>query len=195
MELIIESIKFLFYSLLIVAISKYILVNVLRKLAESLNLKPNTVGNIAGVATSMPEFLSVTFAATTGLIGTSIYNILSSNIINLVQYIFSIILNKNQKILSNMALTIDLIMVGITIAIPILLLVANIQINLGIVPMFILLLILFYYINSNAHKLYLQKETKKAENIIREEEKFIKGKKNIIIKYSIYLLEIGRAHV
>lgn len=65
MELIIESIKFLLYSLLIVAISKYILVKLLRKFAESLTLKPNTVGNIAGIATSMPEFLSVAFAATT----------------------------------------------------------------------------------------------------------------------------------
>jgi hypothetical protein len=43
----IEIIKFLFYAALIVLISKYILVTTLRKLAESLNLKPKTVVNVA----------------------------------------------------------------------------------------------------------------------------------------------------
>ena len=41
-----EIIKFIIYSALIVLISKYILVTTLRKLAESLKLKPKTVGNI-----------------------------------------------------------------------------------------------------------------------------------------------------
>lgn len=65
MNLFFEIVKFIFYSLIIVAISKYLLVTVLRKLAESLELKAKTIGNIAGVATSMPEFLSVSFSAYT----------------------------------------------------------------------------------------------------------------------------------
>lgn len=193
MKLLQELIQFLFYSLLIVVISKYILVPILRKLAESLNLKAKTVGNIAGIATSMPEFLSVSFAALAGLIGTSIFNILSSNIINLGQYILAILLNKNTKVLQNKALKIDLIMVIITIIIPILMLLFNIEANGGIVPIFILLFALFYYINSNTHKLYLQKEQKQEENIIQQESRFIKGKKKIIVKYSIYLLLTGIA--
>ena len=63
MNLLWEIILFIFYSLIIVAISKYLLVTVLRKLAESLELKAKTVGTIAGIATSMPEFLSVSFSA------------------------------------------------------------------------------------------------------------------------------------
>lgn len=191
--MVFEIVKFIIYSLLIVAISKYILVKVLRKLAESLNLKPHTVGNVAGIATSMPEFLSVTFAAGSGLISTSIYNILSSNIINLIQYAFSIFLNKNQKILSNIALRIDLVMTAITIIIPALLIVADIEINVGIVLIFIILFLLFYYININAHKVHLQQEEKKADEIIEKEEKFVRGKKKIIIRYSIYLLLTGIA--
>lgn len=128
-----------------------------------------------------------------GLIGTSIYNILSSNVINLIQYTVAIFLNKNQKILKNRALRIDLGMVVITIVIPIVLLVLDIEINLGIVPIFIILFILFYYINANAHKLYLKKETKRTQDIIEEEEKYIKGKKNIIVKYLIYLILTGIA--
>ena len=63
MELIFEIIKFIIYSLAIVYISKQILVKLLRKLAEILNLKAKTVGNIAGFATSVPELLTVFFSS------------------------------------------------------------------------------------------------------------------------------------
>lgn len=65
--LLIEIFKFLFYSFLIVLISKYILVENLRKLAESLNLKPKTIGNIAGISTSVPELLTITTSRLRGL--------------------------------------------------------------------------------------------------------------------------------
>ena len=61
-----EIIKFIIYSALIVLISKYILVTTLRKLAESLKLKPKTVGNIAGYATSIPELLTITTSSLRG---------------------------------------------------------------------------------------------------------------------------------
>ena len=63
-------------------ISKYILVSTLRKLAEALNLKAKTVGDIAGYATSVPELLTITTSSLRGLTGASVYNILSSNVIN-----------------------------------------------------------------------------------------------------------------
>lgn len=193
MNLFKEIILFIVYSILIVGISKYILVRILRKIAESLNLKAKTVGNIAGVATSMPEFLSVSFAASTGLIGTSIYNILSSNIINLGQYILAILLNKNTKVLRNKALKIDIFMVIVTIIIPIIMLIFNIEISVNIVPIFILLFAFFYYINSNTHKLYLQKEENKEADIINKESRFIRGKKKITVRYSVYLILTGIA--
>ena len=84
MSLIIEIIKLIVLTLAIVWAAKYILVTYLRKLAETLNLKPRTVGNIAGVSTSIPELLTVSFSAATGFISTGIFNVLSSNIINLV---------------------------------------------------------------------------------------------------------------
>lgn len=191
MELLWEIILFLVYSLAIVAISKYILVPVLRKLAESINLKAKTVGNIAGFATSVPELLSVCFASVTGLIGTSIYNILSSNVINFVQYIVSIRMNKNLPVLRNTALTIDLIMVIITILIPIGILATNFETNLFVVFLFGGLFALCYYINNNTHKLYLKKEQHMEEEEIEEEAKWVRGKKKIIIRYGIYLILTG----
>lgn len=190
MEFIWEFLQFIFYAGLIVIISKYLLVTVLRRLAESLNLKAKTVGNIAGIATSVPELLTVSFSAFTGLIEASSYNIISSNIINFIQYITSIFLNKNQKILSNKALKIDLVMVLLTILIPITLLVTKIEYNISIVPMFMLLFLLFYFINNHAHKLYL-KSNIKQEAKIEEEAKWIRGKKKEIIKYSGFLLLIA----
>lgn len=193
MELLWEIVQFIIYSLAIVAISKYILVPVLRKLSESLNLKSKTVGNIAGIATSVPELLSVSFAAISGLIGASVYNILSSNVINLAQYMLSVGINKNWKIIRNKALTIDLAMVVITILIPIGIMAFNFETNLSIVVIFILLFALFYYINHNTHKLYLEKEESSKLSKIEEEAKWVRGKRNIMIKYSIYLVLTGIA--
>lgn len=191
MKLLFEIIQFIFYSLCIVGISKYILVPVLRKFAESINLKAKTVGNLAGVATSVPEFLSVSFAAASGLIGTSIYNILSSNVINLIQYLASVWINKNGKVLRNRALTIDIIMVIITILIPIGFVITNFEADLIVVFLLMLIFLLFYYINNNTHKLYLEKEGKIEEKKIKEEAKWVRGKKEIIIKYSFYLILTG----
>ena len=190
MEIIWKFILFIFYSGLIVVISKYLLVPVLRKLAEGLNLKPKTVGNITGIATSVPELLTVSFSAFTGLAGASVYNILSSNIINVIQFATTVYLNKNQKLLKNKALKIDLVMVLITILIPLMLLLFNIETSIKIVPIFILLFLLFYFIDVNVHKIYLNKRTSE-EKKIEEEMKWIKGKKGIIIKYTIYLILIS----
>lgn len=184
----IEIIKFLIYSILIVVIAKYVLVKLLRKLAEALNLSAKTVGNIAGIATSVPELLTISFSAFAGLIATSVYNIISSNIINLIQYILAIFLNKNQKQLQNKGIRIQLILVILTIVIPIIMLGIGIEFEWHIIPIFILLFILFYYINSNVHKLYLKKQDKNIYDKIEKEKKWVKGKAIIIAKYSVYLL-------
>lgn len=184
----VEIIKFLIYSILIVIIAKYLLVKLLRKLAESLNLSAKAVGNIAGVATSVPELLTVSFSAFAGLIGASIYNIISSNVINFVQYILSIYISKNQRIIRNKAIRIDLVLVMFTILLPILMLLSKMEISTSIIPIFILLFSLFYFLNYNAHKLYLKKQDEEIEKEIEEEKRWIKGKVKITIKYSFYLI-------
>ena len=184
----IEIIKFIVYSLGIVLISKYILITILRRLAEDLNLSAKAVGNVAGIATSIPELLTVSFSAFTGLISTSAYNIISSNIINLVQYMASIYFNKNQKILSNRAIRIDLFLIICTILIPIIMLITNIEFNISIVPIFILLFFFFYYINTKVHQLYLKKQDKEISDEIEKEQKWVRGKMKIVVKYSTYLL-------
>ena len=121
--MLLEFFKFIIYSGSIVLISKYILVKTLRKLAENMNLKPKTIGNIAGIATSIPEFLTVTISSLKGLFSVTIYNVLSSNVINFIQYIFAIILNKNTNMIKNKAIQIDILLVIITILIPLLIII------------------------------------------------------------------------
>ena len=186
-----EIAKFMLYSGLVVLIAKYILVITLRKLAENLNLKPKTVGDIAGYATSMPELLTITVSSMNGLMGSSIFNILSSNIINFIQYMASILLNKNRKAFNNRAIKTDIILVFITILIPLILVWKDIEMNLIIVPAFLILFALFLYLNNNVHKLYLQKEDKEIEEQIQKEGEKEKGNTRRTALYIVILLGTG----
>ena len=187
----IEIIKFIIYSGLIVLISKYILVTTLRKLAETINLKAKTVGDIAGYATSVPELLTITTSSLRGLTGASVYNILSSNVINLIQYLSAILLNKNISKLRNKAIVIDLVMVFFTIAIPIVFLKLDIELKLAVVPLFIILYILFMVLNNNVHKLYLKNEDKELEEEIEEERKEQKKNPGKVLRYVLVLIVTG----
>ncbi len=188
MNVLAEIIKLIFLTVIIVLISKYVLVLYLRKFAETLNLRPRTVGNIAGFATSTPELLTVSFSAATGLISTGIYNILMSNIVSLILYSLSIIINKNIVLLKNKAIITDIILAIIAIIIPIILITINVQFNIILVPIFILLYFLFYRIDLNAHKLFLKNGYNEIYEKISEETKFMKGKKEKTIRYSIILV-------
>lgn len=65
--LLLEVIKFIVYSSLIVIISKYVLVEAIRGLAETLKIKPKIVGDITGISTSVPELLTITTSSLKGL--------------------------------------------------------------------------------------------------------------------------------
>lgn len=186
-----EIIKFILYSGVIVLISKYVLVPTLRKLAENLNLRAKTVGNIAGYATSVPELLTISISSFTGLVSTSIFNVLSSNVINFIQYIASILSNKNKKAFRNYAIRIDIVLVVITILIPIALIMKKVEMNLIVVPAFLILYMLFQYINHNAHKLYLEKEDGEIEKEIELERKKVEGNTRKTVLYVAILLGIG----
>ena len=187
----IEIIKFIIYSGLIVLISKYVLVTTLRKLAEALNLKAKTVGDIAGYATSVPELLTITTSSLRGLTGASVYNILSSNVINLIQYLGAILLNKNTSKLRNRAIITDLVLVIFTIAIPIVFLKLDIELKLAVVPLFIILYSLFRVLNNHVHKLYLKNEDEELEEEIEEERKEEKKKPKKVLLYVSVLIITG----
>lgn len=189
--MIIEIIKFFVYSLIIVAISKFILVKALRGLAENLNLGAKIVGEIAGIATSIPELLTVTIASFKGMLGTTFYNIISSNVINFLQYFLSIVLNKNYKAIKNKGIIIQIILVILTIMIPIGLLKLENSLNIILAIILILLYFVFIIISKKVHIKYLSAEEKE---IIKEEEKkesIEKNKNKATIIYIIWILLAG----
>lgn len=191
MELFLEILQFVVYTGLIVIISKYILVKTLRNLAENLKLNPKTVGNIAGVATSVPELLTIGASSYSGLLSASIYNVLSSNVINLIQYYAAIMLNKNQKSLKNKAIKVDLFLVAITIILPIFFILIKSELQVAMVPVLILLYFGFNKINNNAHKLYLRAEDTQIEQIQEKEDRWERGNKRKIARNVIILVVTG----
>ena len=198
MGLFFEILQFVIYVGLIVLISKYILVKNLRNLAENLKLKSKTVGDIAGIATSAPELLTICASSYKGLVSASIYNVLSSNIINLIQYYGAIVLNKNQKSLKNIAIKVDLFLVIITIILPIIFILLKSQLQIAMVPILIFLYCGFQKINNNAHKLYLKDEDKEIEEILKKEDRWEIGNKakiarnvGVLVIAGILLFVIG----
>lgn len=188
MEMFLEIVQFIIFSGLIVIIAKQILVKNLREFAESLKLKPKIVGDIAGVATSIPELLTIGISSFNGLISTSIYNVVSSNIINLIQYFSAIFLNKNQKNLKNRAIKVDLLLVIITILIPILIISMKIELKSVVVPAFVILYIGFKKVNNNVHKLYLKEVDKEIEKEIEEDENSQKNSSRTAVKNVLILI-------
>lgn len=191
MELLYEIIQFIVYTVLIVLISKYVLVKTLRNLAENLKLKPKTVGNIAGIATSVPELLTICVSSYSGLMSASIYNVLSSNVINLIQYYGAIILNKNQKYLKNKAIKVDLFLVILTIILPIIFIAVKSELQILMVPVLIFLYLGFRKIDNNAHKIYLKHQDKEIEEIQNKEDRWERGNKRKIVKNTLILLLTG----
>ena len=187
-----EVVKFLVYCSAIVSISKYILAGTIRKLAQTLKLSSKTVGEVAGYATSVPEFLTVAVSNINGLMGAGMYNVVSSNIINFIQYLVSIVINKNQKSLRNPAIKVDIILVIATIILPIILIQLNLEINIITVLIFIILYAFFKYIDHNAHRLYVisKEEITKNENPKAEWAKSIKYILLLILS-SVFLFVIG----
>lgn len=197
--MIVEFIKLGICSVLIVLISKYILANSLRNLAKAIEIKPKTIGNISGIATSIPELLTTTISGFKGLLETSIYNILSSNVINFILYIISIFINRNQKNLKNKAILIELILVFVTIFIPIILSISKQELNLYYALIFIILYLFLKLIDNFVHKKYLNQS-----NVIENNEEKMNEKKqneklklkeqykiNIIVKYSLLIIFAG----
>ena len=155
-----------------------------------LKLASKTIGEIAGYATSVPELLTVAASSINGLMGASMYNILSSNVINFIQYMASILVNKNQKILKNKVIKIDLLLVAGTILLPIIFINLNFTSNLLTVVVFIGLYIFFKYIDKNARNLYSKENNKNYEIEPKEWGKSIKYIL-LLIACSILLFVVG----
>lgn len=70
----------------------------------------------------------------------------------------------------------------------------NIEASIGIVPIFILLFILLYYIKGNVYKIYKIHELSDEENAkIQEEKKWLKNKQKVALITFLKLIGVGVA--
>ena len=67
----------------------------------------------------------------------------------------------------------------------------NIELELEVVPLFIILYIFFMYLNNNTHKLYLKSEDKEFEEQVDKEKKWETKNKKKTIKYLLILILTG----
>ena len=79
----------------------------------------------------------------------------------------------------------------LTIIIPIILIKLNIELNIIIIPVFIILCILFIFLNNNAHKVYLKKEDLILEKGIEDEKKWEKSNIRKTTNYTLILVLTG----
>ena len=105
----------------------------------------------------------------------------------MVQYLSAIIWSKNTKKLKNSVIIFEIILALITILFPILMLHQNTELNLKIVPLFIVLFIFFLSANNRINKWYLH-----VDDVPEEEKKTKKiYNRKKVKKYIIVLAAIG----
>lgn len=186
--MIIEIVKFIIYISLIIFLSKFVLAPTIRKIGETLALSSKTIGNISGYATSMPEFLTIVFSSINGLTATSIYNVVSSNIINFVLYMGTLIKNKNIDFTKNNGIKLLNSLSVFAIIIPITMIIFNIELDLSGSIIFILIFIILRFlcndINHSFFRSISQEKASKLKKINREDAKKI-------VNYIIILLITG----
>lgn len=116
--------------------------------------------------------------------------ILSSNIINSIQYILAMAINKNLRILKNKALKINLVLVLITIIIPIIIWKFNVGNSVGIAVIYIILFYVFNKINKHYNG-KLNMETKETISHVKTNKKKIPIYLTYIVLIGIILYLVG----
>lgn len=102
----------------------------------------------------------------------------------MIQYLAAIVLNKNTHKLKNKAIITDIMLVIATIVIPIAILIIKIELNINIVPLFIILYAFFRFLNNNVHKMYITNEEENKE----EKTNIERQNKIIAVKYVLVLI-------
>lgn len=171
--MIFNFIVFIALVLAIVLVTRNMMITSIRKVAVYLRWNNKVVGQLLGYATSTPEFLNAFVAASIGMISTSIYNVISSNILNIVFVILATLIYKKRRALINKKFIIDYVVVLISVIIPIILMRFNVADKLTVIPIFLILYFSFLIISKKRD--YFEEEEEEIDDekkiILREEKK------------------------
>ncbi len=159
--MILNLIIFIILVILIVLVTRNVMIYNIRKLSILLKWKSSIVGQILGYATSTPELLSAYVAGSLGMVSTSIFNVMSSNFVNLILVIILTLVFKRQKSIFNEKFTYDYIIVMITLIVPPVLIVFDLATTVYAVPA--LLIIYGVYLYGSRYVEYFAVEEEELE--------------------------------
>lgn len=148
-------ILFIIYVVLIVLTAKYMLCFCVRRICGLLNLNNKKIGKVLGYLTSMPELIATIFIAYQGLMLTVSFNLLFSNIINVVLAIIVTVAFSRGKYLNYKKYKVEFLLVIVSILIPVLLLLFNLYSNIWMALIFV---VMYGYYVVNASKFNLEPE-------------------------------------
>lgn len=127
----------------LVASVKYLLMAGIVNLSATFNFSAKVRGQIIGYATSIPELTALVAGALAGVFSAGLWNIASSNIINWVLFLLTVIVYRQQIDLKNKWF-IDEILFGIvSVALPLLLIAMNITIGFSLAAGLILFFVTY----------------------------------------------------
>ncbi|MEG0073907.1 MAG: hypothetical protein RR922_04625 [Clostridia bacterium] len=170
----INLIIFVVLVVLIVVVTRNVMIYNIRKLSILLRWNNKVVGQILGYATSTPELISAIVAGSIGLIETSIFNVMSSNFINVILVIIVTMLNKRTASIVKKKFTYDYIIILITLMVPVFLSVTGLASTIYAIPL--LLLIYLVYIYGSKYVDYFAAENEELE---LEKQSYRVGVKNL----------------
>lgn len=188
----IQFLLFFVYAALIIVIAKYMMMYFIRKISYAFQLSTGTTGKIIGYATSTPELIGSVAAASVGMIATSIFNILSSNIINVFLFLSAAIYYKKQKDLYKKEYLDEYIITAITILLPIAILVIGVQTHWSLIPLLGLLFFVYLFVDKSFNSVNVNDKdnTKKNKLLEKSKDKNPKDFKKITFYFGMLVLSI-----
>ncbi len=138
-----EIVEFVILTILIVAVAKYLLYMPAKRIAERLKFSDHGAGQMLGYLTSAPELVAAVAVAATGLMATVAYNILSSNVINVLLALSAAAWYRQTGRLFTRRLWREHLIIAISIIVPILLLVTGQVESAWVIPVFLVAYVVY----------------------------------------------------
>lgn len=141
-----EIVEFVILTVLIVAVAKYLLYMPAKRIAERLKFSEHGAGQMLGYLTSAPELVASIAVASTGLMATVAYNILSSNVINVLLALSAAAWFGQTRRMFSARLWRENLIIAISIIVPILLLVTGQVESAWVIPVFIATYVVYLFV-------------------------------------------------
>jgi Ca2+/Na+ antiporter len=138
--------QFLLYTGLIVIAARFVLYVPVKNITEILGMDHRKAGQLLGYLTSSPELITTIFIAINGFMAAVAYNILSSNVINLVLAMSAALWYRRIKELWDRHFWREHLILLVSIVLPILLLATGQIGNIAMSPVFVVLYIVYLWI-------------------------------------------------